>query len=97
MATPVKGRPGKYRRGNLLPGVADVCGVTSAGRFIAVEVKVGKDKLRPAQMDFAAEVVKRGGLHVVCRDTVDALLKVRERIACGGRKEAGGCAEAGMR
>ena len=63
-----------YVRGALRPGVADVCACGPTGRFIAVEVKVGRDKLRPAQKQFLDLVSANGGLVVVVHDTLDALI-----------------------
>ena len=41
------------------------------GRFVAIECKVGRDKLRPAQVVFAADVVMAGGLAFTVRSLED--------------------------
>ena len=69
-----------YARGNLTPGVADVLGFRPPdGHGIAVEVKTGKDPVRPAQEAFAIAVQKCGVTYLVCRDTVDALISAHEK------------------
>lgn len=37
------------------------------GRFVAAEVKVGKDRQRPEQQKFQAAIERAGGLYVLCR------------------------------
>jgi hypothetical protein len=53
------------------------------GRFIAIEVKLGRDAWRPAQWKFAAAVKKAGGLHVLARfsDVEDGVETLREALA----------------
>jgi hypothetical protein len=75
LATPhIKGGEITWSRGQLKPGVADVCGCHAHGRFIACEIKITPDTLRPEQIRFKAEVEQRGGLFVEVRDTTQALL-----------------------
>lgn len=51
-----------FRAGSATPGISDVLGYCRrTGRFAAVEVKVGKDKLSPEQTEFLAGVRKAGG------------------------------------
>ena len=45
-------------------GVSDILAVYK-GRLIAVEVKIGKDKLSPEQVGFMANVVHAGGIAFV--------------------------------
>ena len=48
-------------------GIADiVCCIK--GRFIAIEVKVGKDKLRPSQITFLQGVINDGGIGLVVHE-----------------------------
>ena len=63
-----------WSRGQLKPGVADVCGCHAHGRFIAAEIKITPDTLRPEQLRFKAEVERRGGLFVLVQDNTQALL-----------------------
>jgi hypothetical protein len=55
-------RPVRYG----LIGSSDVLGCI-AGKFIAVEIKTGRDKLRPAQEQFLDEIRCRGGIALVVR------------------------------
>ena len=58
-----------FRAGSSTPGIADVLGYhRPSGRFVAVEVKAGKDKLSAAQTAFLAEVTAAGGFACVGRD-----------------------------
>src|SRR3954463_82494 len=45
-------------------GEPDLMGLTADGRALAVEVKVGRDVLRPAQAAFARVWTALGGLHI---------------------------------
>ena len=75
LATPhIKGDKVTWSRGQLKPGVADVCGCHAHGRFIACEIKITPDVLKPDQLRFKAEVEQRGGLFVEVRDTTQALI-----------------------
>lgn len=51
-----------FRAGSATPGISDVLGYHRAtGRFVAVEIKTGSDKLSPEQSSFLAEVRRAGG------------------------------------
>lgn len=51
-----------FRAGSATPGISDVLGYHRAtGRFVAVEIKTGTDKLSPEQTAFLAEVRRAGG------------------------------------
>lgn len=50
-----------------VPGHADISGRTSTGRAIAIEVKVGRDTLKPNQTQWAAAWQRGGGLYAVIR------------------------------
>jgi hypothetical protein len=53
-------------------GWPDVIGlIPPVGRFLAVEVKVGRDTLSPVQRTTHAELEKRGALVVTVRDLKD--------------------------
>ena len=59
---------GIYRPGGKR-GVSDILAVLPpTGRLLAVEVKIGKDKLSPEQEGFLANVVHAGGLSFVAKD-----------------------------
>lgn len=50
------------------------------GRFLSIEVKVGKDRLRDSQRDWMAEVQRAGGLAIVARDLRDVMDVLEGRI-----------------
>ncbi|MDO7846466.1 VRR-NUC domain-containing protein [Hymenobacter sp. M29] len=51
-----------FRAGSATPGISDVLGYHRAtGRFVAVEIKTGSDKLSPEQTSFLDEVRRAGG------------------------------------
>jgi hypothetical protein len=51
-----------------LKGSSDVIGITRDGRFLAIEIKVGKDFLKPEQIAFKLMVEKNNGLHFIIRN-----------------------------
>lgn len=71
---------GGYRAGSVTPGIADTIGYfkatgrcsRAAGRFAAVEIKVGRDVLSPEQIEFLAGVKAAGGFACECR-SIDQL------------------------
>jgi hypothetical protein len=67
-----------FRANSSTPGISDVLGYHLAtGRIAAVEVKAGKDKLRPDQISFLAGIRAAGGFACCGRDVaqVEAELK----------------------
>jgi hypothetical protein len=64
-------RDGWHRIGSA--GEPDIMGLTADGRALAVEVKVNRDRLKPAQLAFARTWTALGGLHIEARyaDGVD--------------------------
>lgn len=52
------------------PGVSDLCALVN-GRFFAIEIKAGKDTLRPAQVRFLEQIEAAGGVAVVARSVED--------------------------
>lgn len=67
------GRPIRY---GLCNGSSDLIGIYN-GRFLAIEVKTSKGKLRPAQRVFLDAVKSNGGIGGVarCAEDVDKILK----------------------
>lgn len=62
-----------YRRNSSTPGIPDIIGYKDNGAtFVGVEIKVGKDKLSPAQVDFANGLQKSGGWYWVVKTFDDA-------------------------
>lgn len=53
-------------------GFADIFGITSDGKFFAIEVKTGTGRVTPAQENFLAHVAANGGISGVARSIEDA-------------------------
>ena len=61
---------GVFRKNSSTPGVSDIIGYhRKTGRFLALEVKAGKDKLSPEQTLFLEKVKRSGGVAFVVRTT----------------------------
>ncbi len=53
----------------MVPGVFDIVGFNLVtGKFVAIEVKLGKDELRPEQREFKGNVEVAGGETYIVRD-----------------------------
>ena len=63
-------RRGIYRPARKV-GIADIIGCRSDGRFIACEVKTGKDRLRSEQEGFLSSVKHAKGIAMVVRSLED--------------------------
>lgn len=64
------GRKGRVRFG-LGNGSADIVGIVApAGRFFALELKVGKGKQSPAQHGWEGQVKAKGGIYAVVRSVI---------------------------
>lgn len=61
-----------FRQNSSTPGISDIIGFhRKNGKFIAVEVKAGKDVLSPYQVNFLNQVEKSGGYSFVVRNLED--------------------------
>ena len=69
---------GVHRRANTEKGIPDVLGVIK-GRFLAVEVKAGRDKMSEDQLKRKFEIEKAGGIYIEARST-DGFIKQFESI-----------------
>lgn len=63
-------------------GRADVTGDFES-RYVAVEVKVGKDTLKPWQREFLLGVIARGGWAFVCRDLLSTFRVALDEAIAG--------------
>jgi len=62
-----------YRRNSSTPGIPDIIGYKKdTGVFVGVEIKVGRDKLSPAQLKFLMDLQKAGGWYWVVKTYEDA-------------------------
>jgi hypothetical protein len=62
---------GKYRKGiGFIPssnkGMSDIEGIIY-GKFLSLEVKIGKDTIRESQLKRKAEIEKDGGIYYLCK------------------------------
>jgi len=55
-----------------LVGSADILGLLHNGIFLAIEVKVGRDKQSEAQRNFEAMVRRFNGVYILARSVEDA-------------------------
>ena len=69
------GRGGALRRVSAgIDGQGDLSGIAGpSGRRVEIEVKAGRDKMRPSQHSFKAMIVGAGGIYVVARDVEGGL------------------------
>jgi hypothetical protein len=63
-------RGGKWVKGTTSKGTADLHAAIS-GRHVSIEVKIGRDKLSPAQIKQAGIIERAGGLYYVARNFSD--------------------------
>lgn len=65
-----------------LPGVSDVL-ACYRGRFLGVEVKVGRDTQREGQGTFQEALERAGGLYILARftDAEDGVATLKKRLA----------------
>lgn len=61
-----------YRANSCTKGISDIIGFhRQTGRFLAAEIKIGKDKLSEEQERFLADVRNSGGIGIVVRGIDD--------------------------
>lgn len=59
-----------FRSNSSTPGISDILGYhRKTGKILAVEIKIGKDKLSPYQEQFLSSVSKSGGYAFVIKST----------------------------
>ena len=69
----------RYIRYGLCAGASDIIGIVKpTGRFLALEVKIGKADATPYQASFIRMVLEMGGYAAVVRSVDDALAAVAE-------------------
>ena len=64
-----KGKERIWRAG--VRGSSDIIGIAYNGRFIAIECKIGKNKVTPAQEQFLRTIDDLGGYALVARSEKD--------------------------
>jgi ketopantoate reductase len=72
-------KKGIFRKNAGLNGIADIIGIEKkTGRFLAIEVKFGKDEMSYEQLAFMSEIERAGGIAIVARsidDVIDGINK----------------------
>lgn len=68
---------GIYRRGTGTPGLPDIGGILPGGRALQIEVKAGRNKPTPEQVDFLARARAAGAVAFVAY-SVDDVIKELE-------------------
>lgn len=64
------------------PGVADIIGIVAwSGRFLAIEVKVGKDRMSDKQEAFREMVQKFGGIHIIGRSVEQVMQELEAALS----------------
>lgn len=68
-------------RPSTMVGMSDILAwLPPSGRGLAVEIKTGKDKLRPEQVAFLSGIEKAGGISLVVSSFEDFEQKIRHYI-----------------
>ena len=67
---------GLYRRGTGTPGLPDIGGILPGGRALQIEVKAGKNKATPEQVDFLACARAAGAVAFVAYSVDDVERKL---------------------
>jgi len=68
-----------FRRNSSTPGISDILGYQKGtGKIVAIEIKVGRDKLSPYQVDFLDGIEKSGGYSFVVKtpDDLECILNL---------------------
>lgn len=71
---------GKWRKSNSTEGVSDVLCCLKGGKFLAVEVKFGKDRLSPAQSELLNKIFVLGGEYCIAKSLEDFIKYYEQTI-----------------
>jgi hypothetical protein len=63
-------------------GCPDILGIVE-GRAVVIEVKAGRDTLRPAQIHFRDQWIKAGGAYILARDIENAMADLESQVRGG--------------
>lgn len=69
----LRDRNGKFVRYGLCVGSSDLIGVSSTGKFVAIECKMPKGVVKPEQQNFIDQVKKAGGIAGIVRSEQEAI------------------------
>jgi hypothetical protein len=68
-------KKGVYRKGVQRRGIPDIIGIID-GRFIGIEVKIGKDRQSADQKEIEKEIGDAGGVYFIAKSYDDYLEKI---------------------
>lgn len=68
---------GIYRKGVTRKGIPDIIGIIN-GRFIGIEVKIGKDRQSADQKEVEREINDAGGVYFIAKSYHDYLTKIQK-------------------
>jgi hypothetical protein len=68
---------GTYRAGVTRKGIPDIIGIIN-GRFIGIEVKIGKDRQSADQKEVEKEIKEAGGIYFIAKSYDDYLSKIHD-------------------
>ena len=69
---------GRYIHSGSKRGMADVTSVIN-GRHISIEIKIGRDRLRPEQLKVKQEIESAGGFYLIVRSFDDFLEQINQK------------------
>lgn len=71
---------GRFVR-SMAPGTSDIIGVLGgSGKFLAIEVKTGRDRATAKQLSYLAAVIRAGGIGIVAHDVSGALRDLETQL-----------------
>lgn len=74
----------RVMKGTYIPaakkGLGDVTAVLKGGKYVSIEVKIGRDKQREDQAKFEQQLTKSGGGYIIVRDWPDFIQKIKKFI-----------------
>ena len=70
---------GKYIKSGSRKGMADVTAVVN-GRHVSIEVKIGRDKIRPDQLKVKQEIEEAGGAYIIASSFDIFLTQIKQII-----------------
>lgn len=72
-----------WTKSNKAAGMADIVAIFK-GLTIFIEVKFGRDRMRPAQIEFARRVTENGGNYLIAKDFDQFYLEITELFKRNG-------------
>lgn len=74
----------RVMKGTYIPaakkGLGDITAVLKGGKYVSIEVKIGRDKQRPDQKTFETQLKRSGGGYILVHDWPEFLQKIKPFI-----------------